>query len=139
MAKSAANRCVLMADIILNCGCPPISDLWTAFRRRFVVQGDGTSMIADVHTRMQHLVSSQESAQQLDKREELDTSILLDNFVKECPNICEESLGAYRDAMEFACSMRVVQEYLRRWFSNASLKLGRLKPSLVHIHITFFQ
>lgn len=139
MAKSAANRCVLMADIILNCGCPPISDLWQAFRRRFVVQGDGNSKIADVHKRMQHLVSSQESAQQLDKREELDTSILLENFVKECPNICEETLGAYRDAMEFACSMRVVQEYLRRWFSNASLKLGRLKPSLVHIYVTFFQ
>jgi hypothetical protein len=131
MGRAAAPRCILMADIILNCGCPPISPLWAAFRRRFVAQSDGSSTIAEMHLRMQQLVSSQDAAQELASPEDAGLSGSLENFVKECPDICEASLNVYRDTMEFASCMRVVHDFVRRWFSTVSLKLGKVKKLFV--------
>lgn len=124
MAKPAAHRCILMADIILNCGCPPISPLWTAFRRRFVAQSDSSSTIVDIHMRLQQLVSSPNAAQELARPEDSDLSCSLEDFIQTCPATCEESLNVYRDTLEFASCMRVVHDCVRRWFSTASLKLG---------------
>jgi len=124
MAKSPATRCVLMADIILNCGCPSISPLWPAFRQRFVAQQGDTSTIVAVHKRMLHLVSSHDSTHDLANREDAALSASLEDFGKDCPVTCEHALGAYRDLMEFSSCMRVVQELVRRWFSSTTLKLG---------------
>jgi hypothetical protein len=127
MAKSAVARCLLVADIVLNCGCPPISPLWTAFRQRFVTQETSDSMdnkLFAPYNRMQLLISSLECVQEICNREDVEEHESFEGFVKECPSICGASLNAYRDANELASCMRVLQEHLRRWFSTMSLKLG---------------
>ena len=124
MAKSPATRCVLMADIILNCGCPSISSSWPAFRQRFVTPQGDNSAIVTVHKKLLHLVSSHDSTHDLSNREDVALSQTLEDFGKGSLATCEHALGAYRDLMEFSSCMRVVQELVRRWFNSTTLKLG---------------
>ncbi len=127
MAKSPVARCILIADIILNCGCPPFSPLWSTFRQRFVAEETANKIDSKIianHKRMQLLVSSLEATQEISNQEDAADYESFEDFIKECPSVCASSLNAYRDAMEFASCMRVVQEHLRRWFGIVSLKLG---------------
>lgn len=124
MGKSAVTRCLLMADIILNCGCPPISPLWSTFRQQFVTSEDHDGSIVAIHKQMQHLASSSDSAHELSNQEDLSLNASLEKFIKDCPEMCQSSISAYRDAIELSSCMRVMQEIVRRWFSIASLKLG---------------
>jgi hypothetical protein len=132
-AKPAAARCILMADIILNCGCSTISPLWLTFRQRFASEEYNNNCILVVHKRLQHLDVSRDGVHDLAHKEDAVLNASLEEFIKECPNACEAALSAYQDATVFATCSRMVQDHLRKWFSVSSLKLGRVVHSKLHI------